>query len=93
MNLRRFIVTLYVLVFIGISATSGVFLWEARQEYRRLKEIEAASRRRLAETEARLEEQQRILERLRNDPAYVEKVIRQQMHYARPDEYIFRFGD
>jgi cell division protein FtsB len=31
------------------------------------------------------------LERLRTDPAYVEKVIRRKLGYARPEEYVFRF--
>jgi len=29
--------------------------------------------------------------RLRTDPAYVERVIRRQLGYAKPDEFIFRF--
>jgi len=47
----------------------------------------------LAEAREKLREQERILERLRTDPAYVEKVIRRRMFYAKPDEYIFRFED
>jgi cell division protein FtsB len=92
-NLRRLIFSLYVLVFLGVAATSAVFLWQAREEYRQLKLQEAASQRRLAETEARLKEQERIIERLRNDPAYVEKVIRRKLHYAKPDEFVFRFDE
>ncbi|MBP9914392.1 MAG: septum formation initiator family protein, partial [Opitutaceae bacterium] len=34
-----------------------------------------------------------ILDRLRNDPEYVEKVIRRRVGYAKPDEFIFRFED
>ena len=51
------------------------------------------SRRRLAEAEAKLREQEKILERLRNDPVYVEKVIRRRLGYAKPEEFIFRFED
>lgn len=92
-NLRRLIVSLFCLLFLGIGAASGMFFWEARGEYKRLKAIEAASERRFAEMEARLREQNRILERLRNDPAFVEKVIRRRLGYAKPDEYIFRFQE
>lgn len=93
MNLRSLIVGLYLLLFLAVGVASGVYFWEARAEYNRLRQIEAANRRRLAEAEARLVEQEKILERLRNDPVYVEKVIRRRLGYAKPDEFIFRFDD
>jgi cell division protein FtsB len=90
---RRVILSLYLLLFVTIGAVSAVYFWDARQEYNRLKQQEAASRQRLAELEARLREQEKILERLRNDPVYVEKVIRRRLRYAKPEEYIFRFDE
>lgn len=91
MNARRFIVTLYALVFVALLTTSGVFFWQTREEYKRLQELERKSQKRLAELETKLSEQQRILERLRTDPAYVERVIRRELKYVRPDEMVFRF--
>jgi cell division protein FtsB len=38
-----------------------------------------------------LHDQEIVLQRLRTDPAYVEKVIRRKLGYAKPDEFIFRF--
>jgi cell division protein FtsB len=70
-----------------------VFLLQARAEYDLLKRQEAASRRRLAELEVKLREQERIIDRLRHDPVYVEKVIRRRLNYAKPDEFLFRFED
>ena len=92
-NLRRFIAAIYVVLFVGVVAASGVYFWQTREEYKQLKQQEAASQRRLAETEARLREQEKIIERLRNDPAYVEKVIRRRLQYAKPDEFVFRFEE
>lgn len=92
-NLRRIIVTLYLALFLGVAVTSGVFFWQAQQEYSRLKAIEAESKRKLVAAELRLREQEKILDRLRTDPEYVEKVIRQRLGYAKPGEYIFRFKD
>ena len=43
--------------------------------------------------QARLQAQQKILERLRNDPVYVEKVLRDRWHYAKPGEVIYRFPE
>jgi cell division protein DivIC len=90
-NVRRLIVGCFLLLFLGLGLTSGVFFWQTRAEYERLRALEAQSQRRLAAAEARLQEQQKILDRLRTDPVYVEQVIRGQLHYAKPDEYIFRF--
>jgi cell division protein DivIC len=41
--------------------------------------------------EARLREQQKTLERLENDPAFVETLIRRRLGYVKPNELIFRF--
>ena len=93
MSLRRIIVSLYLLLFLAVGAASGIYFLEAREEYNRLRQQEAASRRRLVEAEAKLREQEKILERLRHDPVYVEKVIRRRLGYAKPEEFIFRFED
>ncbi len=91
MYLRRIIVTFYLLLFLSVGAGSTVFFWQTRQEYNQLKSIEAATQRRLNEAQDRLSEQERTLQRLRNDPAYVEMIIRRRLGFAKPDEFIFRF--
>jgi cell division protein FtsB len=40
---------------------------------------------------ARAEELSRAVERLRNDPAYVEKLAREEFGFVRPDETILKF--
>ncbi|HEU5078347.1 MAG TPA: septum formation initiator family protein [Opitutaceae bacterium] len=91
MSLRRLIIVFYLLVFLCLAVGSGVFFWQTRQEYDRLLAREASSKQRLAEAEQKLKEQEKILDRLRNDPNYVELVIRRRLGYSKPDEYIFRF--
>jgi cell division protein DivIC len=91
MNIRRLIISFYLLLFLSVGAGSAAFFWQTRQEYNQLKTLEAASQRRLDEVEERLREQERALQRLRTDPAYVEMIIRRRLGYARPEEFIFRF--
>ena len=93
MNSRRLIVLLYVFLLTGFGVGAGALLLEAQAEYGKLKKDQAASAAKLAAAKMRLHEQQRILERLRTDPIFVEKVIRTQLGYARPggSEVIFRF--
>jgi cell division protein FtsB len=93
MTLRRFILSLFVIFLMAICGASALYFLDAQEEYKRLRTIEAENQRRLSETELRLREQERILERLRTDPTYVEKVIRSKLGYARPDETIFRFPE
>ncbi len=91
MNLRRLIVGLYFVLFVGLGLASAVFFWRTRAEYNRFRQLETENERLLADTEAKLQEQERILERLRTDPAYVETVIKKKLGYAKPGEFIFRF--
>ncbi|MBI5766804.1 MAG: septum formation initiator family protein [Verrucomicrobia bacterium] len=90
MNSRHVIALLYLLLLAGFGVGAGAMFIEARAEYHQLKLAEAANQRRLAEAQAELARQKKILDRLRSDPAYVEKILRQRT-YARPGEVIFRF--
>lgn len=93
MTSRRFIVLLYVVLLSAFGSGAGALFLDARAEYVQLKQTQAASQARLLAAEARLREQERVLQRLRDDPAFVEKVIRKRAAYSRPGEIIFRFED
>jgi cell division protein FtsB len=92
-NLRHVIVGLYVLLFAGLGIGGGYLFLDARHEYNRLMQVEATNRQRLSDAQERLKTQERVLDRLRNDPAYVDSVIRKKLGYAKPDEFIYRFED
>lgn len=93
MNLRRLIIPVYVVLMAAMALAAGSWFLEARAEYRQLKHTEAANRQILADAKARLQEQEVILQRLRTDPSFVEKVIRKRLGFAKPGEVIFRFED
>ena len=93
MNLRTCILYVYLALILGIGIAGGLFFLDARAEYTRLKAVQVENRRRVAEAETRLKYQEQVLERLRSDPAFVEKIIREKLGYARPDEFIFRFNE
>jgi cell division protein DivIC len=90
-NTRRLIAALYFVLLTGLGIWVGGLFLEARAEHLQLKQTQAASQARLSAKESELREQERILERLRSDPAFVEKVLRKRLGYARPGEVIFRF--
>lgn len=93
MTLRRLFFVAAAGLFASLAVMLGLFFYDAREEYLRLRSIESEDARRLAEAEARLQAQEIVLDRLRHDPSYVERVIRRDLGYARPNEYLFRFED
>ena len=92
-NPRRLIFLVYAVLLAAFSVGAGAVWLDARAQYRQLKQLETVNRQKLAEAQARLLEQERILERLKSDPEYVEMAIRQRLKYARPGEQIFRFPE
>ena len=90
---RQFIAGLYCILFLGFGVGAGVLFFDARAELNQLKSIEAATRQRIAVEEARLQAQQKMLERLRTDPDFVEKVLKERWHFAKPGDVIFRFPE
>lgn len=93
MNYRQVILSFYLLLFAGLGVTGGYLFLDARAEYSRLEQVEESNKIRLVEVQERLRSQEKVLERLRTDPEYVDKVIRKRLGYAKPDEFIFRFED
>lgn len=91
--LHRVVLLLGALLAAGVLAGLAVVLSQTKAEYARLQQVELATKRRLGEVERRLAEQEVVLERLKNDPAYVEMVIRRRLGYAKPEEYVFRFDE
>lgn len=91
MFVRRFIVMLYLLLFVSAAVASTAFFLQTRAEYLQLKEVQRVTAGRLAVATTKLHEQEETLRRLREDPAYIEMVIRRRLGYARADELIFRF--
>ncbi len=87
----RIIPVFCILLLAGGTAAAGGYFWEARQEYLKLAQSEAQVRRRVAEAEARLKQEQAEVERLRTDRAYVELKIRERLGYAKPGELVFKF--
>jgi cell division protein DivIC len=90
-NSRRLIISLYIVLFAGLGIGTGAFLRDALAEYNHLKQAETESQRRLADAQALLAKQEKILERLKTDPEFVEKVIRKNLGYTKPGDFIFRY--
>jgi cell division protein FtsB len=92
-NINKLIAVVFTLAFAGVTFWAVTFFVQMQREITVLRAQEAYNRERLAETEAKLVEQQKYLEKLRTDPVLVEKLIREKLRYSRSDEFVFRFED
>jgi cell division protein FtsB len=92
-NFGKLILGLYTAIFAGILLWAASFFVQLHRDLTALRAQETANQRRLAEAEARLQQQEKYLDQLRHDPALVERLIRQKLGYAREKEYIFRFEE
>ena len=91
MNLRKFILGLYATLFAAVALWALSFFVQMERELTALHQQERAGLQRLAEAEARLQAREKYLDRLRHDPALVERIIRQKLGYVRNQEFVFRF--
>ena len=93
MNPRRLFFAFFVVLLAGLTVLVAAFSYQTRQEYVRLRAMNLETHRQLLEAQARLEREETILRRLKTDPAYVERVIRAKLGYAKPEEFIFRLQE
>lgn len=93
MNWNKVITSVFVALFAGVAIWAGLFFLELYRDLNLMRAQENHNRRKLAEAQAKLAEQQQYLDRLRNDPALIEEVIRRKLGYVRDQEFIFRFED
>ena len=92
-NFSKLIFGIYAALFVVVTVWAGDFFLQMHRDYAVLKAQEMANQRRLAEATARLDSQVKYLDQLRHDPVLVEKLIREKLHFAKEQEFIFRFED
>jgi len=68
-------------------------LTQTYREYRHLKEREASFEAKLAQARKEFDRKEAYLARMLDDPEFLERVARERLGYARPDELLFRFTD
>lgn len=89
--MRRVLVTLYGLLVVTFVAGAATYMMQTHAEYRRVAAENEQTAGELAAARARLDNQTIVRERLRHDPEYIERAIRERLHYAKPGEDVYRF--
>lgn len=91
MNFSKVILGIFGVAFVAVTLFAVSFFVQMHRDITALRAQEAASRRRLAEAEAKLATQTKYLDQLRHDPVLVERLIRQKLGYVKGEEFVFRF--
>ena len=86
-----------VLILMGMLSVLVVFLGglvlKTYREYRNFKEREYGMEAKLLQVRKEFDRKEAYLARLLDDPEFLERVARERLGYARPDELLFRFSD
>ena len=82
---------------VGVLVVLAVFLSslmvQAYREYQNFKSREHRIEAKLTQARKEFEHKEAYLARLLDDPEFLERVVRERLGYARPDEVLFRFSD
>lgn len=92
-RLERLILFLFLGLFVAAGVGLTVLLRQTYREYTTIKAREAYYQQTLSEAEVKLKEKEETVHRLRHDPAFVERAIRQRLGYVKPGELVFRFEE
>jgi cell division protein FtsB len=76
-----------VLLTLGLAVYGGNQVLRVADLKRQLETME----RDIVALRARADELSRTVDKLRNDPAYMEQLVREEFGYVRPDETVLRF--
>lgn len=78
-------------VFLAVCIGLLAVLSQSWREYHGFKEREAKHSTRLAELQAEKAGREAYLRKLLEDPAFLDRVVRERLGYSREDEIIFKF--
>ena len=89
----RILLILLIVILSGVT-TGLVLVWsQTRREYFAFEEKRAEAEMRLVRLKEEREAKEAYLRAFLNDPDFVERVIRERLHYVAPGEIIFRFEE
>lgn len=92
-NLTRILVFLLTLLLLTISISLVAVFLQTYREYQAFKVRESEYVARLEQTRKDLSAKEEYLRLILTDSRFLERVVREKLGYARPDETIFHFEE
>ncbi len=87
----RFLIVGLVVLLVLTGVLSAALIFQAQRELAHFRHTEDTLRAQLKELQLRLAQREEYLNRLENDPAFLDREVRQRLGYVKPDEMIYRF--
>ncbi len=91
MSSVRIVNILFVFLFAAVAVFAGVFLYRDYQHLDYARKEKILLEQRLSGMQAEAAARSNRVAQLQGNPEYVEKVIREKLNFAKPDEVVFRF--
>ena len=86
-----------ILMLVGVLVAMVLFfaslLLKTHREFENFKVRQDRIERRLIQARNEFAQKEAYLQRLMEDPEFLERVARERLGYSRPDELLFRFSD
>ena len=80
-------------MFVVLVVFFGSLLLRTHREYENFRAREDRIEQKLIQARKEFEQKEAYLTRLIEDPEFLERIARERLGYARPDELLFRFSD
>lgn len=74
-----------------VGAFAGSHTWERFQKLEATRGAESEAKEQLDALISKTVAKRSSIDKLKHDPEYVEKMIRQKLNYAKPEETVFKF--
>ena len=90
---ERVILLMMMGVLFALVVFFGSLMVQTYREYKNFRVRELRIEAKLTQARKEFEHKEAYLARLLEDPEFLERVVRERLGYARPDELLFRFSD
>ena len=91
MRTTRLLNLTFLIAFLLAGGFAGSYAYKRYQTLEATRDGESEALSHLAELEAKTESKRRSLQLMKQDHEYVERMIRQKLNYAKPEEIVFKF--
>jgi len=90
---ERVILLMMAGVLLALVIFFSSLMVQTYREYKNFRVRELRIEAKLTQARKEFEQKEMYLARLLEDPEFLERVVRERLGYARPDELLFRFSD
>ena len=92
-GLQKFILSACSCLLAAVVVAFGIVLHQTYQEYRIFQKREMTYDAQLAQLQSDIAAKEEYLDKIQQDPVFLERVVRERLGYARPGDLLYRFPE